>query len=459
MKAYNWAAMLDGLSKGLFALGKEHLEGEREVEKTAHEDKRDAANRAFQENLERFRAGADIKRDAARAAADEASRAADRASHEKLTQAEIASREKSDLARIAEERNYHSASLGMEGKRIDLERTRTEAADRKADAAEKRADATEKARNATTALTSVNAEMRVQQDRVADLQKELGDIAKTSVMPPNVLAAKQEELAQQKKSLDGLQNDARSLRKAAGFQSSLDTSGADHLAPDRQQLYDDLLRKNPKLDPAEAMKRVKSVPQETLDAAISTRPTASAESTPDAFMPAPPGAPQAGGTPDDVLNAATPPPNPQARAQATAQNAGQPAGVPAVPGAPQAPGADNAAMPQGDQVADTYMGNPPAVAEPPDSDVEQPTDDQAQGEQDPDAQFADVTQQLQQTPEGQGIHTTLDRLAQLGEGPAADKLRRSAQIQLQQQFPDMDPDAYIDQYLQQQQQSEQPAYA
>ena len=53
---------------------------------------------------------------------------------------------------------------------------------------------------------------------------------------------------------------------------------------------------------------------------------------------------------------------------------------------------------------------------------------------DKSAQFQQIAQQLNQSPEGQGVQATLDRLAEAKDGPVADKMRRAAQIQLEQNF-------------------------
>jgi hypothetical protein len=452
----NWAGLLDGVSRGLFALGKEKIDSERADANRAHEDRRDAMNRSFQENLARFQVNAETARDTARAGQERELHAQDAAARERLEGLDRASREK-----IAHEENaaaaaYRSASLGIEARRLDNDTRRADAADKRADETARRAEAADKQKNATTALASMRDDLRIEQEKANALAKELGNPATAALLSPDDLKAKKAELQGYKDNVNTLQTDMRNLRKGAGFESGMGADDAgvavvtdpSKLAPDRQQLYQDLLQKNPKMDPGVLLKRVQAVPQETLDSAIQSRPapTAGAGGSTD-FIPAPPG----GGGAPDALDAATPPATQPGASGAPSADMAATMGAPAAPAAPAPAGApEEMGMSEQQPTDETQVADAGAT------DAGMPSPDEG-GEQQPGADFDAISQQLQQTPEGQGIHTTLDRLAQVGEGPAADKLRRTAQIQLQQQFPDIDADSYIDQYLSQQ--TEEPAYA
>jgi hypothetical protein len=56
---------------------------------------------------------------------------------------------------------------------------------------------------------------------------------------------------------------------------------------------------------------------------------------------------------------------------------------------------------------------------------------------------------LPQSPDGQGVLATLSRLADAKQGPVADKMRRAAEIQLDNQYPDQDNGGFIDYFLDQ----------
>jgi hypothetical protein len=448
-----WAAALNRLSQGLGEVAKMHEARDIEESKDKRMDAREAARQAFDMNLARFTQGSEDTR------ADKAQGAETAREHERTISASEDRRLQREQHDIDEkDRVRHERAVeGIDSARLGSEESRAKIADAKAEAAARRAAETADKDRAATALHSTEADLKASIDAKRDVEKQLADpmmkFDKTGVA---------DKLRGQLDSLNtdigGLQQDLRTLRHQAGYTSSLDKSsagGAAKMAPDRQQLYDDLKAKNPDKDPAAILDQVQKMPQKQLDSVMKLRPTAdtgssgspdasgagsiAADSGPGHFMDeadatastaAPQsGMPDSGNDPNDTLDAAEPQ---GADQQATAKDATQ--GAPQVAAAGGAP--DAGTQPPADDGSDTTTTN----------------DQIDQGDQ-----YAQMSQQLNQSPQGQAVHATLDRLAQTDNSVQQEKFQRQAQIQLQDLYPDQDPDGYIGWYTQQQQQ--EPEYS
>lgn len=441
-----WAAALEMLSRGLGKIAENRMSSEQKERDANRMDAREAVRQAHDDNLARFTQGEESKR------ATEAQTHEDTREHERTVTASEDRRSSREMEqqRIDEEKHFHEGSLSMDAARIGAENKRAETADARASAAEKRGETNAERDRATAALRSTQADLDATISNKRDLEKQLAD-PMMKFDKSGQADTLRSQLADLNTQIGGLQTDLRSLRSSAGYTSSLDkTNGAGasaKLAPDRQQLFEDLKAKNPDKDPAAILDQVRGVPQHQLDTIMKARPTADAGQTPGAadttgsiaqdsgagnFMAGESGAttmastaaPQPG-MPDqnDVLTGDQPQ---QADQQFDAQNA---------------------------QATASTAGAPDAGTTPPD---DQQGGDMGTETVNDDQKFADMSQQLQQSPEGQAVHATLDRLAQTDNGVQQEKFQRQAQLQLQKMFPDEDPSGYIDWYTSQQQQ--EPAF-
>jgi hypothetical protein len=448
-----WAAALEALSRGLGKIAENRMSSEQKERDATRMDAREAVRQAHDENMARFTQGEESKR------ATEAQTHEDTREHERTVTAseDRKSARELDEQRLDEEKRYHSGSLSMDAARIGAENKRAETADARAAAAEKRGESNAERDRATAALRSTQADLDATISNKRDIEKQLADpmMKFDKSGQADTLRTQLSDLNTQ---IGGLQTDLRTLRSSAGYTSSLDKTngagGAAKLSPDRQQLYEDLKAKNPDKDPAAILDQVRGVPQKQLDEIMKVRPTAEAGQTPGSadttgsiaqdsgagnFMQGESGATATAST-------AAPAPQPGMPDQSDVLTGDQPAQ------ADQQFGAQNA------QAATA------STAGAPDAGTELPPDDQQQGTgedmgtetADNDQKFADMSQQLQQSPEGQGVHATLDRLAQTENPVQSGKLQRQAELQLQSMFPDEDPSGYIDWYTQQQQQ--EPAF-
>lgn len=446
-----WAAALDALSVGLGKIGEMHERREQEEMKETRMDHREAAQRAFQDNLARFTQTQENDRLTQSLGSEE------KREHERTTTAS----EDRKLAREQHDSDHEDqvrhekAMEGLEASRIGSENSRADTAAARADAAEKRAGQTADRDRAATALKSTEADLRASIDQKRDLEKQLAD-PMMKFDKTGQADTLRSQLGDLNKDIHGLQTDLRSLRSQAGYASSTDTSGgaggAAKLAPDRQQLYDDLKSRNPDKDPSAILDHVKSMKQTDIDTVMKLRPTA--DTSTGGATPAPGAPPAAGG--GGFMDGVDP-------STATASTAAPQSGMPEQPAAPD-PGADaapdalNSADPAGadqqfnaqnSQAMASTDGAPDPGTAPPDTGQGEDVGTETQNN---DEQFGQMSQQLQQSPEGQGVHATLDRLAQTDNPVQQGKLQRQAELQLQDMFPDQDPAGYIDWYTSQQQQ-------
>lgn len=450
-----WAALLDALSHGLGQLAQARLHKEDEEARETHLDSREAANRAFQENLSRFSQGEESKRATESQAGEtlrERERTAaegERSKSEDQLRRDLAEQEHQDrLKQIGVE----GGRVAAENRRADAEVARAEAADKREAAREERDKHTKDRADALTALSSVGTEQKAALAQYQEFQKEAADIGKQGMaqaasarirsemkgQPDDAIQSRLEstpgttefighQLTDLKTQLDALSKDSRSLRSNAGYPSSQDAATADagssKLSPDRQMIYDAARQAHPDQDPNALMDKVRGLPQDQVDQAIQSRPSADTST---------------GQDPSQAMIADSG--TAQRAADPTSMAFNDPGSETADANAPQTPDTtQQGGMAGGDELAQA-----------------EPQGQTSEEEISADDQFKGMEQQLNQTPEGQGVHTTLDRLAQASNSVQADKLHRQAQLQLADQFPDQDPDSYIDWYIQQQQQ--EPAY-
>ncbi len=441
-RPYGIAGMFAGLGQGLMEMGKTQAASEQEDKKLQFQSAQEAANHAFEMNLARFRDQAEGARQEAqekhtdaRAAATLAENAKDR----EATREQNAQNHRDTMA-------IEQGRLGMEGARLNFEKTKADADAKRADITQQRADtaaaraeATAKKNEANEQLRNLNDANKTDQATIKSLETEAKGASDDDA------AAIKKQISDLRASIAARQAEADGLRTAhgggpkaatGGFVDEMgkpDTSGTpaprgsdlfgaasssgglgSDLDPQRQAIMQALIQQR-KMDPQAAYSQAKALPQDAVNKATGSQPRADA-------------APPTGS--DDFMPPSDAAPTPQAVASSAAPASGMP--QPADQGAPQI------APQEGPQDA---------------------APDQQQAP-DPAAQYADVAQQMQQTPDGQGTLTTLDRLAVAQPGPVADKLRRAAQNTISEQYPDVDADGFIDNYLQQQQQQpEQPEYA
>jgi hypothetical protein len=213
-----------------------------------------------------------------------------------------------------------------------------------------------------------------------DLMKQANDKLKAGADPDQTLAWLKDQMSKQ------------GMQPSGGASDPLST-----LSPDQQAAAKSVMSARG-LSPQQAADWAKSAPPEALQKAQSLAPpaTSATQPTDGSFIP-----------PDST----------QAAAPAVAQ-------APATPdqtAAPQPPSVAEATPPPGPMTANANeaQGLPAQTGTTAD---------------DKSAQFQQIAQQLGQSPEGQGVQATLDRLAEAKDGPVADKMRRTAQIQLEQNF-------------------------
>lgn len=441
-----WSEILDRISKGLAMIGKMHEESDVEREKQTHEDARDAARNSFAENLARFNAQQDAER-TDKIIAGEGSREDKRLTVEgDIHKADAAARHEEHAADRASEDAYHGASLGLEARRIASEESRAGRAADDAARKEKHDETTGAQGRATTALHATETQLDTYSKEKRDVDKFLHDPASKVTDPAGFAEAKarSDELDKQ---ISTTMKDIENLKGAAGFPGQASQGQAvdvSKLPADRQQLFQDLKAKNPGASDNDLINKVNAVPQATLDQAMLSRPSADTTATPSAdFMPtSDKGAQQVAmaGDQSDVLTASEP-------VGADNIKVAPPQAGATAPGAGVDPNA----------VADTSMQMPtsPGGETVPGGEQQMPqtTDDQ----QSQDEQFQQFGDQLQQTPEGAGVHTTLDRLAQSDNSVQQEKLRRQAELQIGSIDNSIDPNSYIDWYIQQQ--TQEPGYA
>lgn len=435
-----WASALEAISKGLAQVAVMHEKRESDESAQKHEDARDAARNAFTENLARFQSGeenARLDKTIEGENAREQSRTTTASEDRRLA------REQHDSDH-ADQMEIEKARLALEGRRTAADEARMSKAERDASSHEARDEENARKNRAMEAQRASESTLKSQMQQRDDLMKIVGK-PENQYTDPTAFKQAKEDLKALDHDISNTRNDIAELSKAAGFETSASKEviggEAAKLAPDRQQLFKDLQAQFPGKSASELLQRAKDAPQETVDQVMTMRPGSKPSASTDA----------AGATdfmPQSDKGAAN-------VAQATDQND--------VLNAAEAPGADEKTMQTlntgSAQLADSGAAAVAAPA-PDDQSVADagPAPTTTTDQEDQNQQFSQFQQQLEQSPEGQGVHTTLDRLAQSDNSVQADKLRRQAELQLGDLGDDtVDPSSYIDWYLQQQQQ--EPGYA
>lgn len=420
---YGFSDFLGNLSQGLFAIGKMHNENDLEEKKMQHEDARMAAQQSFEANLARFRDQGETQRERERQQHED-TRGDKRDTVESQHWEQM---HQDQQTRDANTERHQRTDEGLRGAEISdraAERAANikyrESAEAKNDAATKvagqradRQDQGELLRNKE--VVARNAEDTLRQARIDGLDQTDKDAYNNLVS----------EVATSKKSYaDAVADYEKRGGHASPTQSQAPSAS---LSPDRQAIYNDAIKNGD--DPAAVLKKVQSMPQSQVDAVLPRLKSADTSAPPDATA-----APDDGSfLPGGSAPASTAP----AMAQAPApQSPDDQTGITTPPNVDP-----NAAVAQAGAAT-------PDMPQQDDGTAPDATGDQQQ-QADPSQRFADISDQLNQSATGQGVIATLNRLAETGDGPGADKMRRTAQIQLQQQFPDEDSNGFIDYYLDQ----------
>lgn len=409
--------MFANLSSGLFAIGKSMGDDDTEKEKMKHQDAQSAAQHAFEMNLARF------NRDAMAQQAESTQKHADHREdvragvEDKHWQQTFAHQQASD----AENVRYHNAEIGTRNAEVGLRKSEIESRneERKVEA-EKFHQQVEASKAAATrgdakdAAAIAEKSLEPYKAQVSQAQAAFNAIAKSNDPDSDAYKSAQQDLADASAAYESQNKKfgpvVDKVLKAIGYpapQSSQEQmqgvkAGGDAMPDDRKAVIDAYVKQG--ASPAQAAAHVNALPQSAIDKALGKPPQADAAPPSQDFMP-----------PSDASQ-----PAPQMASTL-----------------PTAPPPDAAAPPTAAPDAAPQLAS---AAGPPDQ------------QSDPNAQYQEMAQKLQQSPDGQGTLTTLDRLASAPAGPIADKMRRAAQNSLTEQFPDADPDAFIDSYLQQQQQ-------
>lgn len=422
---YGLSGMFEGLSTGLATLGKEFMSQETEDRKDKRATAQEAAQQAFQMNLARFNKQAAA--DQSEAAEKHQDARADK--HDTTEAAHWTATQSHQERQDAQQARFQSAELGIRAQSESNSERRLNQSDARQDTSDRRAGETERKNSVNEQLRSIHENNTSYSGEIKDLEKEMKDqqIDPTSDAAGGYtqkIAALRRQIdsgnAESKKLRSGLQGaDQKSqdfIPEKVSPQSS--TPGTPPLPADRQALVQQYIKAG--AQPEDALKTVTTLPQDAVDKAMKVKP-------PQASTDGAPGQPSNAAI-DDFIDT------------------GQAPQGSSVPGAP--PAAATASAPA-----------PPSATAPPPPDAGDPnaTPAAAPAAPDPTEQYAQMSQQLQQSPEGQGALTTLDRLASAPEGPIADKMRRAAENSLSQQFPDQDTGGFVDYYLQQQQQEPEPA--
>jgi hypothetical protein len=433
-KPYGLSQMFAGLSEGLADFAKLKQGSDLEESRLKHDDARTAADHAFQDNLARFHVKAQEEHDVrVEGAADEREKTRagvesqhwnDMKSHQEAQDKIAADREKREGAYQSESLNIQRENKkNLEEDRNAQKELRKQQTDAAA-AAMVRGDAAAADKIATDMVATPKQNMY-------KAQTGFDAIVKAGIDPSSQqYKDAQLELNTAKSNLESAERDAAPIRKKAldaigyGDKPSAPADPLASLPPDRQEWAKRQMAANPSLTPEKAAEKAKdpALTQALIDKVISQ--PAPTTKPPQAF---------AGDT--GMANVGEMQTQPETGQ--TAVVSGGPSQYttqgPEMTG-PPAPDAAAAPPPSSDNTT-AAAAAPPAQAAP--------------AAPDPAAQFEGMAQSINNTPEGQGIVTTLSRLAESKEGPVADKMRRAAEIQLQEQYPDQDANGFIDYFLNQ----------
>jgi hypothetical protein len=444
--------MFLGISEGLSDFGKAMQQSDIENKRLGAESAREAANQAFHMNLARFTAGEEGKRQEATLGAQERwhtqetteraqehaeqikERAQEHSEQIKERQAETAERGRETDARLAEtkqrdaEREQNRAELDNQRKEhAELFKQQVEASK----AAMQRGDSAEAERIAKEMVDTPRA-------LYSGAVKEVDAMRKAPGFDPDSNEYKNavSDMQTAKKSLTDAETASAALRaKALQGINYGDKPAADdpiakaNLNPD-QQAYAKKAR-DAGASAEDAIRAAKNAPPDVLQKYISTPAPPAGAATAPATTPAA----KAGAFLQQDGTAAPPSPDGSAAPrQLVAANA-----------APD----DSAAPPADASTPDQSQAPPPGA----NAVVQAGAPDQGQDQtQDPSQRYEEMSDQMSQDPQGQGILATLGRLSTAQSGPVADKMRRTAEIQIEQQYPDDDANGFIDHFLDQNQQ-------
>lgn len=426
--------MFAGFGEGLMEMAKSWNERDMAQKKLDYETARDAANHAFEMNLHRFESEWQLQRERESQGAQTVRERENRASQERISAATLTEHAKEREAQLG----LGYANLAETKALRDIQQKNAETASARADVADKRAATAQQRADDQAQRNSVYEHIRgIENDNkdanaeIASLQRDLKDPS-VSADEQAVIKSRMSELRQ---GIDMRRQESNDLRKslsgpdlsaelAPADVGSADTGSASRFdqiesmpsgggkasKPDlndaQKAVLDDLNQRYPKQD-NETIVRSRS-PQQIQKAAdvINSRKTADtgeAGAQDNSFLPADGSAP----------------------ATAVASSSGP----------PPVAGFENSMAPG------IEAGQPDAMA----------GQDAPESDQQPRQDNDSLAAQLQKTPGGQAVFASLDRLAGERPGPAADKLRRAAEIGLSQEIPDADPDSFIDDYLSQKQ--------
>jgi len=140
---------------------------------------------------------------------------------------------------------------------------------------------------------------------------------------------------------------------------------------------------------------------------------------------------------------------PTTQTQSFLQPTGQAAGPP-TPGLGGGPSPNAVGTPPPATASTPPAAAPPLPGAAPPQAAAAPGGDEA-------SKFESMAANLEKSPSGQAVVTTINRLADAKQGPVADKMRRAAEIQLEQMFPGQDSKGLIDYILDQN--AQQPTMA
>lgn len=412
---YGLAAMFQGLAQGLGEFAKMRQRSDIEDKRLGAESAREAANNAFRMNLERFhtQASADLQREleTGRNAREERQAGVQEQHWQQMAEHQKRQDENTERhQRTAEELQGRALDIQAENKKSleadrkaqeELRKKQTEAAN----AAMTRGDA-------ATALKIADDALQAPKYNFMKAQAEFDAVAKTHG-PDDPEYKKAKQILDTDKAIYNQTNQQMApLRAKALKDIGYGDAGASTDAPEK--------------DP---MAGARDAYAKTLIGGTLNGKTIDAAAAADIAAKAPPA----------VLQKFAPA-APQAKATTTDTGGGDflaPTGEAAPQVAAATPPSTMAITPDA------------AVTPPPDATSPPPAAAAQTAQADPAAQYGQMAEQIKSDPESQGVITTLNRLAEAPQGPVADKMRRAAQIQLEQQFPDQDSNGFIDYYLDQ----------
>jgi hypothetical protein len=444
------SAMFLGLGEGLGEWAKSRAASELEEKRGAREDARALAERASRENIERWRNTAEAEREATRQTGE--TERSDKSNllrvqeaalnyNREIAQMEQTGRFQAGELRIrgAEAANQAAATASLTTEREAMAKDREESAKLRAkqqdslDAAAKRGDAKEM-------ISVLDSQVNPYKIAVDNARKEYENLTaggRADASDPLQKAAK-DKLEAATSAYSGVVDTQKEIRDKITSNLGYGPKPPDPfetLSPDRRAWADRQAQATPGKSREEIAKAAQdpSLTPDMIKKAVTT-PT-----------PAPAAADAAPAPPPLLAKPAPAAPAPAPAAPgATSTSFVSPTGV-ADPNAPPTP---TAMDPNAAQVASTTSPPPDAAIAPSGTAIAAP-DAAAAPPDDQTSKWEQTAQELPQSPDGQGVLATLSRLADAKQGPVADKMRRAAEIQLDNQYPDQDNGGFIDYFLDQ----------